>query len=92
MNIERIINVMCKAAALVVVEGMEFARKDDPHRFATLPRDFDDGQACQRLALDYLPGGQVQVTLTLTGTHAGEAREIEVFRTMVQGPVDTEAH
>lgn len=87
MNVEEAaVNALCHAAELVIEAGAEFARADDPHRFATLPREFDGGKARRRLVLDYLAEGRIRVALQLIGTQGGEERAAELFATTVQGP------
>jgi hypothetical protein len=83
-----VVEAFCSAAEYIVNDGMRFARDDDPHRYATLPREFDDGRAVRRLQLDYISGGRIRIALLLIGTSGGEPKTIEVFSTMVQGPVN----
>jgi|GEM_PF-4832355 len=83
---------LCASAEVVIAEGLAFARSDDPHRFASLPRDFDGGKARRRLVLDYLPAGRVRVALQLIGTQAGQERAAEVFATVLQGPIDPDGN
>ena len=78
---------LCHAADAVIACGVQFARSDDPHLVASLPREFDDGKARRRLVLDYLPGGQIRIALQFTGTLDGEARVAELFAFTVQGPI-----
>ncbi len=92
IDIQKAIDVMCKAAAIVVSEGIEFARTDDPHRFATLPAEFDRGLARQRLVLEYGPAGQVDIVLLFAGAWRGDEHVVELFRTTVQGPTGEGAH
>lgn len=79
---------LCQAADVVITCGAQYARADDPHRFASLPREFDGGMARRRLVLDYLAGGQVRIAMQLIGKQGGEERVAELFATTVQGPVD----
>lgn len=79
---------LCHSAEIVATFGAQFARADDPHRYASLPREFDGGKARRRLALDYLADGKIRVTLLFIGTQGGEERVAELFSTLVQGPVD----
>jgi hypothetical protein len=79
---------LCHAADIVATCGAQYARKDDPHRYALLPREFDGGKARRRLVLDYLARGQIRITLLFIGTQGGEERVAELFSTLVQGPVD----
>ena len=79
---------LCFAAELVIADGAAHARQDDPHRFATLAREFDDGKARRRLVVDYLAGGQVRISTLLHGTERGEPKVVELFSTVVQGPAD----
>lgn len=78
---------LCQAAEIVMTCGAQYARADDPHRFASLPREFDGGKARRRLVLDYLAGGQIRIALQFIGTQGGEERAAELFTTIVQGPV-----
>lgn len=78
---------LCHAADAVIAAGVQYARVDDPHRVASLPREFDNGMARRRLVLDYLPAGQVRISLQFSGTLAGEDRLAELFAFTVQGPI-----
>lgn len=84
----------CFAAHLVVADGVEHARRDDPHRFASLPREFDGGKARVRLVADYLAGGQIRISTQLCGTAGGDEKVVELFSTLVQGPavIETKGH
>jgi hypothetical protein len=82
-----VVEAFCGAAEYIITEGLQFARADDPHRFATLSREFDDGRAARRLQVDYLTGGRVRIAQLLIGTSDGEPKTVEVFSTMVQGPI-----
>lgn len=75
---------LCQAADAAIDAGLAYARADDPHRFATLGRQFDAGRAAKRLVLEYLPGDRVRVVLRLDGRHAGEPAAVEVFSTTLQ--------
>lgn len=75
---------LCQAADAAIAAGLAYARADDPHRFATLGRQFDGGRAVKRLVLEYLPGGQVRVAMRLDGTSAGDHAAVEVFSTTMQ--------
>ena len=86
MTTELAVNALCNSAEATISYGVEFARADDPHRFATLPSAFDGGKARRRLVLDYLDGGQVRIALQFLGMQAGEERVAEVFAFTVQGP------
>jgi hypothetical protein len=79
---------LCFAAELVIADGVAHARVDDPHRFLTLAREFDDGKALRRLVVDYLAGGQVRISTQLHGTERGEPKVVELFSTLIQGPAD----
>lgn len=83
---------LCQAAEIVATCGAQYARADDPHRFASLPREFDGGKARRRLVLDYLAGGQIRIMLLFIGTQGGEERVAELFSTLVQGPVPEGSH
>lgn len=80
------LNHLLHAAAAAITEGLDFARRDDPHRYSTLSRDFDDGQALPRLTVDFLPAGQVRVGLVLHGARDGQPHDVGVFCTTLQGP------
>lgn len=80
--------ILCSAADLCITQGLAHARADDPHAFVTLHRQFEDGKARRRMVIDYLGAGRVRVALELHGTHAGKAHAVEVFATIVQGPID----
>ena len=80
------------AANYIVAEGIEHARKDDPHRFSTLPAEFDDGQAMRQLVIMFKNGGKVEVQQLLIGTKGGEQKVIVLFGTTLQGPVDEATH
>lgn len=84
--------LLCRAADLVVADGLAYARADDPHRFATLPQEFDQGKAMPRLMLDYKADGKVQVTMLTVGTLKGATKMVEIFATTLQGPVPGAAH
>lgn len=81
------VDALCHAADAAIAAGVQYARSDDPHRVASLPREFDDGVARRRLVMDYLPGGQIRIALQFTGTLDGEARVAELFAFTVQGPI-----
>lgn len=80
------------AAQYIVAEGIEHARRDDPHRFATLPGEFDGGKAVRQLAITFKNGGQVEVQQLLIGTKGGEEKVIALFTTTLQGPVEGGTH
>lgn len=83
---------LCHAADVVATFGVQHARRDDPHRFQTLGAEFDGGKARRALVLDYLAGGQIRVSQRFTGTREGAEHAVEVFSTLVQGPVDGDTH
>lgn len=74
------------AAEAIIDNGLAYAREDDPHRFATLGREFDGGRALRRLTVDYLPEDRMRIALVFIGTNDGEEKEVEVFSATVQGP------
>lgn len=78
---------LCALADVVIGEGAELARQDDPHRFGTLAREFDGGTARRRLVMDYQPGGLIRIALELHGTRDAAPHLVELFSTTVQGPV-----
>jgi hypothetical protein len=80
------------AADFIVAEGIERSRRDDPHRLATLPSEFDGGKAVRQLAITYMNGGKVQVQQLLIGTKGGEEKVVAVFTTTLQGKVDGATH
>lgn len=80
-----IFDTLCRAADLAVNAGLAYARADDPHRFATLAQEFDNGRAARRLVLEYRAAGQVRVVLRLDGYKHGEPNTVEVFSTTLQG-------
>lgn len=80
------------AADFIVSEGIEHARRDDPHRFATLAAEFDGGKAVRQLAITYKNGGQVEVQQLLIGTKGGEDKVVALFTTTLQGPATEGAH
>lgn len=88
VNINEVLTAFCSTAEIVIADGIEHARADDPHRLATLHAEFDQGKARRRLQLDYLGGGQIRITQLLLGTYNGEPKVIELFSTLVQGPHD----
>lgn len=85
-------NALLEAAETITTEGVEHARRDDPHRFSTLPGEFDDGKARRRLVIDYLGEGKVAVGLEFVGTREGEPIALQVFGTVLQGPDQATAH
>lgn len=82
----------CFSASLVIQDGIEHARKDDPHRLAALPKEFDGGKARFRLVADYLANGQIRIATEAFGTKDGEEYAVELFSTLVQGPTGTKGH
>ena len=82
----------CESAQYIIADGVEHARQDDPHRFATLPAEFDNGKAMRRLVVDYLSGGRIRIAQQFVGTKGGEEKVVELFSTMVQGPTYEGAH
>ena len=80
------LNHLIRAAEAAIAGGLAFARRDDPHRYSTLGKDFDLGQALPRLTVDFLPNGQVSVGLVLHGLKAGQPHDVGVFCTTLQGP------
>lgn len=86
-TIDQAMAAFCRLAEVVITEGICDARADDPHRFATVPAEFDQGRAMRRLAVDYLAGGQVRVALQLLGSQRGAPHAVEMFSITVQGPV-----
>ena len=85
------LNHLMRAAEAVITEGLAFARRDDPHSYATLGKGFDNGQALPRLTVDFMPGGQARVGLVLHGLKAGHPHDVGVFCTTLQGPPDVGA-
>lgn len=85
-----IFGCLADAADLAIASGIQHARADDPHRLASIRRDFDAGKARPRLVMDYLPAGRVRLALEFHGTQGGEPRALEVFATILQGPVTDE--
>jgi len=92
MSIEEVIATFCQAADIIISEGANYARRDDPHAFGAVARGFDDGRAAFRLVLELLPAGRRRIALQLTGTQGGQERALELFSTLVQGPVDESSH
>lgn len=74
------------SAEAIIYDGMIHARQDDPHRFKTIGREFDNGKALRRLTVDYLQGDRMRIALVFIGTHGGQEKVIELFSTTVQGP------
>lgn len=74
------------SAEAIIDDGLQHARDDDPHRFATIGREFDGGKALRRLAVDYLPDERMRISMVFIGTQGGEEKVVEVFSTTVQGP------
>jgi len=72
--------------AAIVADGLGHARQDDPHRFARLAKEFDEGKAVVRLMVDDLNDGKIRVTQLLIGMHGGKRRVIQIFSTLLQGP------
>lgn len=81
------IQILLEAADAVIADGVSHSRSDDPHRFATLHKEFDDGRARRRLVIDYAGSGTVRVSFHLSGTQQGEPIVCEVFGLNLQGPV-----
>lgn len=81
------VDALCHAADAAIAAGVQYARVDDPHKVASLPREFDGGMARRRLVLDYLDGGRIRIALQFTGTKDGEDRVAELFSFTVQGPI-----
>lgn len=77
-------NLLLESAEHVIAAGVQHARVDDPHRFATMPSEFDGGRARRRLQVDYLGDGRVDVSLLLLGQQGGEERAAVLFTTIVQ--------
>lgn len=73
-------------AEALIDDGLHHARQDDPHRFHTVAKEFDEGKARRQLVVDYMTEGRARVSLLLIGTQGGEERAIEMFATTVQGP------
>lgn len=88
-----IVATLCEAANIIVSDGLCTAREDDPHRFQTLHREFDQGLARRRMVVDFLPGGQLRIATELHGLQGGQPYAVEVSALTVQGPVESrEAH
>jgi len=85
MTIEHHLPEFFGAAEAIIDDGLAHARADDPHRFATLGQEFDGGRALRQLRVDYLPENRMRIALVFVGTREGEAHEVEVFGTTVQG-------
>lgn len=83
-NIAQHLAAFFPAADAIIDNGLDFARQDDPHRFATLGREFDDGRALRRLVVDYMPDDRMRIALVFIGTEGGEEKMVEVFSTTVQ--------
>jgi hypothetical protein len=86
------LHALLEAADVVIACGAQHARADDPHRFGSLPREFDRGEAARRLVIDYQTGGRVRVAMELHGLQGGEHRVAELFGITLQGPVDEGTH
>lgn len=84
MTDEHALSALLNAADAVVSDGVAHARQDDPHRFATLPREFDEGVAMRQLVIDYLANSEMRVSLHLVGYRAGKAHVVQVFATTVR--------
>lgn len=84
---EAILGALLDAGELVIGDGIDFARQDDPHRLATLHREFDGGKARRQLRIDYMADGIVSVSLVLLGTKQDEPFEVALFTTIAQGPL-----
>lgn len=78
--------VFFASAEAIIDDGLQHARDDDPHRFATIGREFDGGKAVRRLVVDYLPDDRMRIAMVFIGTQGGEEKVVEVFSTTVQGP------
>lgn len=84
-TIEHALSAFFASAEAIIDDGLAHCRADDPHRFATLGREFDDGRALRQLRVDYLPDERRRVSLVFIGTEDGEEKVVEVFSTTVQG-------
>lgn len=85
-------SALLHAADFIVSEGIEHARRDDPHRFATVAAEFDGGKAVRQLAITYKNGGQIEVQQLLIGTKGGEEKVVALFTTTLQGKVEGSTH
>lgn len=74
------------SAEAIIYDGLQHARKDDPHRFRTMGREFDGGKALRRLQVDYLSDDRMRIALVFIGAQDGQEKAVEVFSTTVQGP------
>lgn len=83
-----IFEVLCQVADAAVGAGLVYAQADDPHRFATVAQEFDEGRAVRRLVLEYQAGGRVRVALRLDGLQQGEPHSVEVFAHTMEGESD----
>ncbi|MBL0919367.1 MAG: hypothetical protein IBJ14_11735 [Hydrogenophaga sp.] len=86
MTLEKHLFAFFTSAETIIDDGLAYARVDDPHRFATVGEQFDDGKARRQLVVDYMTDGRARVSLLLVGAKAGEEVAIEMFATTVQGP------
>ncbi|MGX5650199.1 hypothetical protein ACWKW4_08085 [Hydrogenophaga borbori] len=84
-TIEQALPAFFASAEAIIDDGLAHARADDPHRFATLGKEFDGGRALRQLRVDYLPENRMRIALVFVGTRESKAHEVEVFGTTVQG-------
>ena len=83
-TIEQALPAFFASAEAIIDDGLTRCRADDPHRFATLGREFDDGRALRQLRVDYLVDERMRIFLVFFGTEDGEEKVVELFRTTVQ--------
>lgn len=66
------------------MDGVTRTRLDDPHRLATLPKEFDGGKAMRRLTVDWLSEGRIEIALSFVGLSGGQPKQVQVFATVVR--------
>lgn len=78
-------------ADALLAAGATHARSDDPHRFATLHREFDGGACQPRLVIEYRADGRVSIRAELHGQQRGEDFAVLLFGVTAQGPAQPQA-